>query len=92
MSSWIFNIYIYGCSDGGENGDGEEGREWRLSGLLCGDDLVSWVKSEEDLRPMVRCFVEVCRRRGLKVHSGKSKVMLLNGEEELECEVCLNGM
>ena len=28
-------------------------------------------------------FVEVCRRRGLKVNAGKSKVMVMSGEEEL---------
>ena len=32
-------------------------------------------------------FVEACRRRGLKVSAGKSKVMVLNGEKGLECEV-----
>ena len=32
-------------------------------------------------------FAEVCRRRGLKVNAGKSKVMVLNGEEGLEYEV-----
>ena len=37
-------------------------------------------------------FAEVCRRRGLKVKVGKSKVMLLGGEEGLECEVCVNGI
>ena len=32
---------IYGRSDeGGENGDGKEGREWRLPCLLSSDDLV----------------------------------------------------
>ena len=36
---------------------------------------------------MVGRFAEVCRRRGLKVHAGKSKVMVLNEEEGLECEV-----
>ena len=53
---------VYGSSDeGGENGDGEEGREWRLPGLLYADDLVLCGESEEDLRAMVGCFVEVCR-------------------------------
>ena len=37
-------------------------------------------------------FVEVYRRRGLKVNAGKSKVMVLNGEEELECEVHVGGI
>ena len=32
-------------------------------------------------------FVEVYRRRDLKVNAGKSKVMLRNGVERLECEV-----
>ena len=35
---------------------------------------------------MVGQFAEVCRRKGLKVSAGKSKVMLLNGKEGLECE------
>ena len=34
----------------------------------------------------------MCRRRGLKVNASKSKVMVLGGEEGLECEVCLDGM
>ena len=40
---------------------------------------------EEELRDMVGWFIEVCRKRGLKVKAGKSKVMVMNGEEELEC-------
>ena len=37
-------------------------------------------------------FAEVSRRRGLKVNAGKTKVMVLGGEEGLECEVCVNGI
>ena len=40
----------------------------------------------------MRCFVEVCWKRGLKVNAGKSKVMLIGGEEGLECGVCVDGM
>ena len=58
-----------------------------MSGLLYADDLVLCGKSEEDLRAIVGHFIEVCRRRGLKVNAGKSKVMLLVGKEGLECEV-----
>ena len=61
----------------------EEGREWRLLGLLSADDLVLYGESEEDLRVIVGRFDEVCRRRGLKVNAGKSKVLLLGGEEGL---------
>ena len=36
-------------------------------------------------------FVEVCRR-GLKFNAGKSKVMVINGEEELECKFYIDGI
>ena len=84
---------LYGRSDeGGENGVGEEGREWILPGLLNADDLGLCGGLEKDLRAMVGRFVEVCKRRGLKVNAGKSKVMVLGGEEGLECEVCVDGI
>ena len=57
--------------------------EWRLPGPLYADDLVLRGESEEDLRAMMGRFAEVCRRKGLKVSAGKSKVMVLNGEEGL---------
>ena len=41
---------------------------------------------------MVGQFAEVCMRRGMKVNAGKSRVMVLNGEEGLECEVHINGI
>ena len=41
---------------------------------------------------MVGRFVEVCRRRGLKVNADKSKVMELGGMEELEYEVWVDGI
>ena len=63
----------------------EEGREWRLPGLLYADNLVLCGGSEEDLKAMVGHFAEVCRRRGLEINVGKSKVMVLGGEEVLEC-------
>ena len=37
-------------------------------------------------------WFEMCRRRELKVNAGKSKVMVLNGEEELECEIHIDGI
>ena len=67
----------------------EEGRDWKLPGLLYADDLVLCGESEEEMRAMVGRFFEM--RRCLKVNVGKSKVMLLGGEERLECEVCANG-
>ena len=67
----------------------EKGREWRLPSFLYADDLVFCSELEEDLRAMVGCFDEVCRRRCLKVNAGKSKLMELGGEG-LEYEVCVD--
>ena len=50
-------------------------------------DLVLCGESEEDLRVMVGRFAKVCRRKGLKVNAGKSKGIVLNGEEGLKCKV-----
>ena len=61
-----------------------------MHGLLYADDLVLCGELEEDIRVMVEWFVEVCRRRRLKVNAGKSKVMVMNGEDEFECEVHVN--
>ena len=69
----------------------EGGREWRLLGLLYTDDLILCSESEEDLRTMVEWFVEVCRRRGLKVNPGTNKVIVLNGKEGLSCEFTQTG-
>ena len=59
---------------------------------MYADDLVLCGELEEDLRAMVGYFVEVCRRRGLKVNASKSKVMVLKGEEGLEHEVHIDGI
>ena len=66
MSPHIFNVYMDGerkevkiCM--GRRGVKflEEGREWRLSGLLHADDLVMCGELKEDLRAMSGWFVEV---------------------------------
>ena len=54
-----------------------------MPGLFYADDLVLCGESEEDLRAMVGRFVEMWRKKALKVNAGKSKVMVLNGEEGL---------
>ena len=70
----------------------EDGKDWRLPGLLYTDDMVLCGELEEDLRMMVGRFTEVYRRRGLKASAGKSKVMVLNGKEGLQCEVHVDGI
>ena len=64
---------------------------WRLPSLLYADDLVLHAQSEKELREMWSTLLR-CRKRGLKVNAGKSKVMVLGGEEGLECEVCTDGI
>ena len=59
---------------------------------MYADDLVLCGESEEEIRAMVGWFVEVCRRRGVKINAGKSKVMVMNGVEELEHEVQFDGI
>ena len=54
----------------------EEGREWILPGLLHEDNLVLYGESEEYLKVLVSRFVEVGRRRGLKVNADESKMMV----------------
>ena len=63
-----------------------------MAGLLYADDLILCGESKGDLRVIVGLFAKVCRKRGLKVHAGKSKVMLLGGEEGLGCEACVDGI
>ena len=65
----------------------EEGRQERLHSLLYADDLVLCGELEDQLRSMEGRFVDLGKRRDLKVNAGKSKAMVLGGEEGLECEV-----
>ena len=63
---------------------------WRLPCLLYADDFVLCGGSEKDLRAIMGRFIDVCKKRCLKVNARKNKVMLL-GREALECEVYVNG-
>ena len=63
-----------------------------MPSLLYTDDLVLCGEEEEDLRVMVGQFAEVCRRRGVKVNAGKSKMMVLKEKNGLECEVHIDGI
>ena len=99
MSPWLFNVYMNAVVEEvkrvmrrkGVRFQGE-GRKWRLPDILYADDLDFCGESEEDLKAIVGRFVDMCRRRGPKVNAGRSKVILLNGDEELESEVCVDEM
>jgi len=49
-----------------------------------------FVKSELDLKIVVEFFVVVCRRVRMGVHVNKSKVMVVEREEDIACEVRIN--
>ena len=84
MFPWLFNVYMDALMKEEKSEVSGGRREWRLPGLLYADDLVLCGESKENQRAMVECFVEVCRRRRLKINAGKSKMILLNREEGLE--------
>ena len=50
----------------------EKRRKWTLSSLLHVNDLVLWLVCGNG-----GTFFEMCRRKGLKVNAGKSKVVVL---------------
>ena len=86
MSRWLFDKYMDAVMKEVKIGTGrrrvrfkEEGRERILPGLLNADDLVFCGESKEDMRVTVGRFVEVYRRRDLKVNVGKNKVMVWVG-------------
>ena len=64
--------------------------ERRLSRFSYADDGFMWRVRGRPTK--IGHFVEVCSRKGLKVNAVKSKVMVLDGEEGLECEVCVDGI
>ena len=56
MFPWQFNVYMDAAMKDLSLGMGrilEDGREWRLPGLLYADDLALCGESEEDLRAIV---------------------------------------
>ena len=101
MSRWLFNVYMatlmnelkWGWGGGELNFTRREesGDYVYVYERVYADELVLCGDSEKDLRAIVGRFILACRRRGLKVNAGKSKAMLLGGEEGLECKVCING-
>ena len=54
------------------------------------DEVMKEVKMRK--KGVVGRFAEVCRRRGLNVNAGRSKVMVMNGEEGLECKFQVDGV
>ncbi len=58
------------------------GEVWSVVTCLFADDSVLLTESEWDLQRVINEFYGVCKKRKLKVHAGKSKVMVFEGREE----------
>ena len=87
MFPCLFNLYMHVVMKEVKMGMG-----WRGDYLASYMQMTCLCVEEEDLRVMVGQLVEVHRGKGLKVNAGKSKVMVMNGEEGLDCEVLLDGI
>ncbi len=89
LSPWLFSIYMDGCIremkvivlDLGARLN-VRGVEQSLVAGLYADDTVLLVESEGMLQRIVDEFDRVCKRRKLKVNSGKSKVMVFTRARE----------
>ena len=89
MSPWLFNVYNDGVMNEVKMGMRRRGES---EDYLASCKQMTWLCMVKDLRAMVRQFVEVYKRSGLKVVAGKSKVKVMNVEEGFECEVHLDGV
>ncbi len=88
MSPWLFNIYVDGCIREMKVRVRDLGARLNVRGVeqllvagLYADDTVVLAESERMLQRIVDEFERVCKRRKLKVNSGKSKVIVLREQE-----------
>ncbi len=78
MSPWLFNIFMDGCMREIKCKVVNMGAKLRLNGevwsvvtCLFANDTVLLAEIEVDLQTVVNEFYSVCKRRKLKVNSGK---------------------
>ncbi len=89
MSPWLFNIFMDGCMRKIKckvvNAVAKlrlNGEAWSVVTCLFADDTVLLAKSEENLHRVVNELYSVCKRRKLKVNTGKSKVIVFERRKE----------
>src|SRR5277367_2527837 len=97
ISTWLFNVFMDGAMKEMKNQVMNKGvellwrnRRWNLSHLLYADDAVLLAESACDLRELVQCFADVCKRRKMKVNVDKSKVMVFERNGMSQCEVMID--
>ena len=92
MFPWLFNVYMDAVMKEVKMGVKEDGNKIsRGVERVETDDMVMCGESEENLKVIVECFVEVGKKRNLKVTANKSNVTVLDGEEGLEYEIHVDG-
>ena len=98
MSTWLFNIYMDGVMKevietiGNVGVEMKMGKEkWKLSHLLYADDAVLLTESREELQEYVKAFVNVCKKRNLKMNVNKSKVMVFERNGTSDAEIIIEG-
>ncbi len=89
MSPWLFNFFMDGCMWEMKYRVVNTGAKLRLHGevwsvvtCLFADDTMLLAESEGDLQRVGNEFCRVCKKRKLKVNTGKSKVMVFGRREE----------
>ncbi len=89
MSPWLFSIFMDGCMREIKCKVVNVGAKLRLNRevravvpCLFADDTVLLAESEGDLQRVVNEFCSVCKRRKLKVNTGKRMMMVFQRREE----------
>jgi len=100
MSPWLFNIFMDGVmrevrEKAGDVGarmwDDRANHEWKVEWLMFADDTILVSDSEQKLQKLVKEFGSVCKRRKLAVNVGKSKVMRIGKNLDVnEVNISLN--
>ncbi len=91
MSPWLFNIFMDGCmremKDNVRNKGAKlrlNGEDWSVATCLFVDDTMLMAESEEGLQRIgKKKLYNVCRKRNLKVNTGKNKVMVFERREDV---------
>ncbi len=89
MSPWLFNTYMDGCIREMKVSVCDLGSRLNVRGVeqplvagLYADDTVLLAESEGMFQRIVYEFDRVCKRRKLKVNTGKSKIMVFERARE----------
>ena len=92
MSPWLFNVFMDKIvREGMENFvGGVKMSTTEVSIVLFADDVMLLTEREEDMETNLRELKKAMSNWGMKIHWGKTKVMVVSRQEE-GCKVCVDG-